>query len=198
MLAALTACGPSGPETPQPSQPNPEGEQLFGPLRIYQRLDFLVGGSDFPAVGRFVFLPGPGDSTFAILALSLPNSALRFRRDGSGFVARYEVDVAVGDSAAPLAALDEVQEVRVRTFRETSRREESIIFQGFLKLPPGEYPARIEVRDLASAAGFISEPVIDVPRFDAGTTSAPIVVYQTIRRESTSKRWPRRTAWWSR
>lgn len=147
----------------------------------------MVGSPEFPVVGEFVFLPGPGDSAYAMLALSLPNRALRFRSAASGFLARYRVAAVVGDSLAPIARLDEEEEVRVRSFRETSRRDESVVFQGIITLPPGQFPAVVEVRDLGSARSFETRVELSVPRFDPPFVTAPIAVYEAdIRGDRTS------------
>ncbi len=147
-------------------------------LAVYRDLGFIVGDDRFPAVGRFVFLPGPGDSSLALLALSLPNSALRFRRESTGFVARYRVEMIVGDSTAPAAQLDELEEVRVSSFRETSRRDESVIFQGFVKLRPGRYPLRLAARDIAAPAGLDLHGELRVPGFTGRWLTAPLVVHR--------------------
>jgi len=184
-LAALAACGPSGSAGPDISvSPLAERERLPNPLGVYRQLGCLVGNRRFAAVGKFVYLPGPADSTYALLALSLPNNALRFRREPPVFLARYQVAVVVGDSAAPAAQLKEIQEVRVRSFRETSRRDESLVFQGLLTLMAGEYPARIDVRDLGSSAGFSAETDLQVPRFGPNSISAPIIAYRVQPRAS--------------
>ncbi|UCC49679.1 MAG: GWxTD domain-containing protein [Gemmatimonadota bacterium] len=176
---ALAACGPSASVHPDISaSPVPESDRLPNPLGVYEQLGHLVGDRRFAAVGKFAYLPGPADSTYAVLALSLPNSALRFRREPPDFLARYRVAVVVGDSAAPAAQLSELEEVRVRTFRETSRRDESVVFQALLTLVPGEYPAEIDVRDLGSSAGFSGATDLRVPRFGPASISAPIVVYR--------------------
>lgn len=173
----VTACGP-----PPSSTLSPEAavrtERGAGILRAYRTLGFVAGDHRFAAVGRFVHLPGPGDSTYTVFGLSLPNAALRFRREPPGFLARYHVSVLIGDTLAPAAELAEGQEVRVRTFRETSRRTESVVFQGFLKLRPGEFTARIRVRDLASSSGLTAEVDLRVPRFGPRTLTAPILVYE--------------------
>lgn len=158
--------------------PTPTAEHTPDPLGVYEELGFLTGDQRFAAVGRFVFVPGPFDSTYAILTLSLPNSALRFRRAPPGFVARYEIDILVGDSAAPAARLSETQEVRIRTFRETARRDESVVSQSFLTLAPGHYPAHVRVSDVASGAGLTADIELRVPRFAAPSITAPIVVYR--------------------
>ncbi len=156
----------------------PAAEPTPNPLRVYEALGFLAGDERFAIVGRFVFVPGPADSSYAILTLSLPNNALRFRRAPPGFVARYEIDVSVGDSAAPTASLSEIQEVRIRTFRETARRDESVVSQSFLTLPPGDYPTQVRVSDVASGAGLSTDLELRVPSYTAPTITAPIVVYR--------------------
>lgn len=181
----LAACGPSGSPGPDISvSPVAAREPLPNPLGVYRQLGCLVGNRRFAAVGKFVYLPGPADSTYAVLALSLPNNALRFHREPPVFLARYQVAVVVGDSAAPAAQLEEIQEVRVRTFRETSRRDESLVFQGLLTLMAGEYPATIDVRDLGSSAGFSAETDLRVPRFGPNSITAPIIAYQAQPRPS--------------
>ncbi len=147
-------------------------------MRVYRELGYIVGDRDFPAVGSFVCLPGPGDSAYAMLALSIPNSALRFRPAAPGYLARYRVTAVVGDTLAPFARLDEAEEVRVRSIRETSRRDESVVFQGIMKLPPGDYPTLVEVRDLNSFNGFSSSLDLRVHRFDPPFVTPPIAVYQ--------------------
>ena len=44
-------------------------------------------------MASFSTLAGPADSTYLLLAISLPNGALRFQREGSGFFAEYSVRV---------------------------------------------------------------------------------------------------------
>lgn len=186
--AVSEACGPGRTSAEALAAPAPAGPTVYDPLAVYRELGFLVGRSTFPIVGRFVYLAGPGDSTYAILALSLPNTALRFRREETGFLARYRVAVAVGDSAAPIATFDEAEDVRVRTFRETSRAEESVVFQGFLTLPHGEYPARVEVEDLGSTRQLVVDTRLHVPDFQGPWTAAPILTYRAEPRTDRASR----------
>jgi GWxTD domain-containing protein len=176
-LGGLAACRSTGPPDLPKVAPTVGSARLPDPLATYRQLGFLVGDR-LRAVGKFVYLPGPADSTYAILAISLPNSALRFRRDPPGFVARYRVDVVVGDSAAPVARLSEPQEVRVRTFRETSRRGESVVYQGFMRLAPGDYHATVKMTDQLSSISTSAVAELHVPAFVPPSVTAPIVVYQ--------------------
>lgn len=179
VFLVTSSCAPA--PAPQPAEPAgaiPSRERTPNSTRVYDQLGFIVGGPDFPVVGEFVYLPGPGDSAYAILALSLPNSALHFRPAAPGLRARYRVIALVGDTLAPIASLAEEEEVRVRSFRETSRHDESVIFQGFVKLQPGDYPARVEVRDLSSTNGFEATLDLRVPRFDPPFVTPPLAVYR--------------------
>ncbi len=82
------------------------------------------------------------------------------------------------------AHLEASEEVRVSTFRETSRRRESVVFQGFLKLLPGAYTAQITVRDGASAAGLAAAVELHVPQFGPGAVSMPLIAYRAEPRAS--------------
>ncbi|KPK61854.1 MAG: hypothetical protein AMS21_08760, partial [Gemmatimonas sp. SG8_38_2] len=178
-------CSPTGAtDEPQPVKSAREQDPAVSSLRIYQELGFVTGDDDFPAVGNFVFLPGPADSSYVIFGLSLSNNALRFRRDQPGFVARYRVVITIVDAAAPAAWLDQTEVVRVSSFRETSRRDESVVFQGYLKLAPGEYLATVVVYDLASSSGFEARITLEVPRFDDVFITSPVIVYRAAPRPS--------------
>jgi GWxTD domain-containing protein len=181
---ALSGCGP-GPGSSVSAGPMPRPPRAHDPLATYRELGYIVGRADFEVVGRFVHLPGPRDSTFTLLALSFPNTSLRFRRDPPGFLARYRVTTVVRDSAgAEVGRLDEIGVVRVHTFRETSRTDESVVFQGYLKLPPGSYRAEVTVNDLGAARGLTAETDLVVPSFQADWITAPILVHRAEGRTS--------------
>jgi hypothetical protein len=38
----------------------------------------MTGSAQFPAVASLATLAGPGDSTYVLLGMSMPNTALRF------------------------------------------------------------------------------------------------------------------------
>ncbi|NIR45482.1 MAG: GWxTD domain-containing protein [Gemmatimonadetes bacterium] len=176
---ASAACGPTGPRSGAlPPGLAPDSARIPNPLAVYDELGLIAGDFAFPAVGRVAYLPGPADSTYAIFALSVSNSALRFRRADPGFLARYNVRIVVGDRVPPAARLETSERVRVASFRETARRDESVVFQGLLVLAPGEYPATFEVRDPASGNGLSVRRQLSVPGFGPGSVSAPLIVYR--------------------
>ena len=68
--------------------------------------------------------------------------------------------------------------MRVRTFQETLRGDESVIYQQFVGLRPGVYTVSVTVRDRNNPATTRQEHVDTVPRFAGRALSSPIPVYQ--------------------
>jgi GWxTD domain-containing protein len=72
--------------------------------------------------------------------------------------------------------------VRVPTFQETQRADESILFQQILRLTPGTYHVSATVRDVGSTSESHAQADYTAPSFAAGTTSGPILAYQATGR----------------
>jgi GWxTD domain-containing protein len=160
--------------------------QLVNTSSFYQRLGRLAAAEPLPFVGIVAFAAGPGDSVITVLGLSLENRALSFQREANLFVARYRVGISFqreGDRAVELSR-DEI--VRVPTFRETLRADESVLFQQLLRLTPGAYNVSVTVRDASSTAESRAQGRYTAPSFQPGTTSAPILAYQATGRASRS------------
>jgi GWxTD domain-containing protein len=152
--------------------------RLFNAQAYYASLGRLAAGEPLPFVGSIAFAQGPGDSTIALLGLSLENRALSFQREGNGFVARYRVDVTLqGEGRAPISVSRE-ELVRVATFQETQRAEESILFQQTFRVEPGGYLVTAALRDPATGTTARAELRTEAPKFGIATTTAPILVYQ--------------------
>ena len=185
LLLAAAACGgarhtPSGGVVPSTEQTLNE---LFNLSALYQRMGRLAAGGPMPFVGTIAYAAGRGDSTIARVGLSFDNHAFAFQRDGRAFSTRFRVEVGfVRPGLPPVQAVrDEI--VRVESFAETQRNDESIIVeQGFL-LAPGSYTVTVTVRDPASNVSSRAEQITDVPGFRAGSTTMPILVYAAQARE---------------
>jgi GWxTD domain-containing protein len=150
---------------------------------IYRRAGFLTASGDIPFVGAARFLAGPTENeTLVVVAFSFPNRSLTFTRDGEQYRAAYDVSYDVRSGTSMVQHRSARSEVRVGSFRETTRSEESVIAQQILTLPPGSYTLDITTRDAsAPRAGRASAPLV-VPRF-ANTSAVTIVpVYQVERR----------------
>lgn len=179
-LAATTGCGSwtrvGAGEQPATAESNITA--LFNAEAYYRKLGRLAAGAPLPFVGSIAFAGGPSDTTLAVVALSLENRALGFQREGNGFVARYRVEMALTrDGSAPIAvSRDEV--VRVATFAETQRNDESVVFQQVFRVNAARYHLATTLRDPATGVTSSAETDIDAPAFRRGSTTAPILAYQ--------------------
>ena len=172
----LAACmnPPKGPPPP-PSQSLTGLVDLSGP---YQALGRIAAGRPIPFVGSVSEVAAAGDSTLVILALSLENRALQFDRESGEFVARYRVDLDLQPTSGLPIRVGKEEAVRVATFAETQRADESVLFQQMVRLLPGSYHYVVTVRDVSNTHQSRAEGEYQVPALSAGTTSAPLIVYQ--------------------
>ncbi len=180
LTASLAGCSQwqqvGSNERPRPSA---DVAKLFDAAAVYDRMGLFVTPAPLAAVGNTHFLAGPtSDSTLVVCTLSLANHSLSFHRDANDFVAEYHVEVAFRADSGSVARLASDQTVRVRTFRETLRADESILFQGFLLVRPGVYTAEVLIRDRNSPASSRRERADTVPRFSGPALAAPIPIYQ--------------------
>ena len=180
LAAGVAACGPARRSA---SGPSPEQGSVVSTLSdassVYGAMGLLVAGPPLPFVATLHYIAdATADSTLAVFGLSLANHALSFQRDGSAFTAHYHVEVAFrADSGSPRQfAGDEA--VRVRTFQETLRADESVIYQQFIGVPPGIYHVTVTVRDRNGPAASHRERTDTVPRFAGQGMTAPLAVYQ--------------------
>ncbi len=72
--------------------------------------------------------------------------------------------------------------VRVATFQETQRADESVLFQQVLRLLPGTYKVTATVRDASSTSESSATADYTAPKFGKATYTAPILTYQATGR----------------
>lgn len=183
--AAGTGCG-SWQRVNAGPQATTEGDviQMFDANALFARLGRLVSAQNVPYVGSVAFVPGPGDSTVGIVAISLANRVFTFERSGNAFAARYRVDYQFDRAGAPPVIVGRDEVIRVGSFQETMRTDESILLQQRVSLKPGNYQLTVRVRDLGNAlTGIASERVV-APAFGPGSYTAPILVYRVRGRAS--------------
>ncbi|HMI56863.1 MAG TPA: GWxTD domain-containing protein [Gemmatimonadaceae bacterium] len=133
----------------------------------------------FPFVGQIRYLSGASvDSTLALITLSFANRSLTFNGDGGGQRAAYVVTIDVQQGPKVIRHFDAHKVIRVASFHETQRDDESVIFQQFLSVPPGEYSISVSVRDENSGSSNVQQLSVKIPRFSPSTLSTPISVYQ--------------------
>ncbi|HEX2449653.1 MAG TPA: hypothetical protein VHJ69_00850, partial [Gemmatimonadales bacterium] len=181
-VAVALGCGGGGKgQSGAPESPSPAADESQVPgvtAAVFRRLGRLAAGDPLPFVGTMVFADGPGDTTIAILALSLENRSLTFEREPSAYVARYRVDVNVKPVTGAPVDVGREETVRVATLQETSRTDESVLFQQTFRLLPGKTQVAVAVRDVSSGLEGRAEREYEVPAFGPGTTTDPILTYQ--------------------
>lgn len=190
-LLALSACGggraPAATGTggrvataPTTVPPN----LSFDPVPLYREAGMLARGLPLPFVGRVVyFASSTPDTTHALVALSLANSALSFTREADDrFRASYSVAISVRRGTEVVARAETTEEVVVGAFRETTRSDETLIFQQVIDVGPGEYELVVALRDEGSQRNGQEQAPMRVPRLDQGSFTAPLPVVEVTPR----------------
>jgi GWxTD domain-containing protein len=185
LVASTIGCG-SWKRVGSEEQPRPTEAltRLLNTTQFYTRLGRIAAGDPMPFVGTVAFAAGPGDSVIAVLGLSLENRAFAFQREGNSFVARYRVALSFKRDGAPPVDLAREELVRVATFQETQRADESVLFQQVLRLVPGTYKVTATVRDASSTAESSGTAEYTAPKFGKASYSGPILTYQATGRGS--------------
>lgn len=172
--------GATGTPTPQRADPRTIGQGTSG---LYEQMGLFAAEEPFPFVGSVAFLAGATpDSTLAVVSVSLPSRALAFAREGEGYRASYGVRLELRQGAALVRQVEAQPVVRVRSFRETTRSDESVLFHQVLAVPPGQYVLTMTLRDMSSARTGSEEQLIVIPRLGPGGVGSPLVVYEVTPR----------------
>lgn len=183
--AALGGCT-SWQRVADPGTTSPEESlvQLFNPGGLYRSLGRLVAMEGVPYIGSVAFLPGPGDSTRTLIGLSLTNRSLAFERRGDFYEARYRVEYTLArPGTAPVTAGRDAT-IRVASLQESLRTDESILLQQELVTAPGDYTLTVRVADRSTGQAGVVADSLTVPRFGAGSYTAPILAYEVRGRGS--------------
>jgi GWxTD domain-containing protein len=183
------AAGASMPRATPSGSPLESRHSINDVLAPYRSAGFLVGTGELPFVGSVAYLAGPTpDSTLALLAFSLPSKPLSFNREADRFHAAYDVVFVFSRDSAILKRVLRHEDVRVASFAETTRDEESVIFQQFVLLPPGPARVSISARDGGSTHVGIVTAALQVPRFDSVAIAPPVPVLRAQGRTSREAR----------
>ena len=187
LIGAAAGCG-NWKRVGDPDQPAPSETltRALNTTQFYQKLGRLAGAEPLPFIGTVAFAAGPADSVIGVFGLSLENRALAFQREGNVFVARYRVSLGFQREGSPSLDLAREEVVRVPTFQETQRADESVLFQQILRLVPGTYKVSVTVRDVGSTSESRADADFTAPRFGSGSYTAPILAYQATGRGNLS------------
>jgi GWxTD domain-containing protein len=151
--------------------------------RVYREAGLIVETTPVPFVGTTdVFATNTPDTTLVLVTLSLPNRALTFVHEGDHYRAAYDVIVDARRNGSSVTRTQGRQTVRVSSYRETSRGDESLIFQQYLRLAPDGYTLNLMVRDAESGRTTTRDAPVTVPRISRNGASSAVAVYEATPR----------------
>src|SRR5690606_4181252 len=110
----------------------------------------------------------------------------RFQREESGFLGEYAVRITFLRDSVPVREVRRREVVRIPSFAETGRTEESVVFQELIPVEPGEYTVGAQGRCPHSSGAFRAVDSRRVPRdgVSARRLSEPVCVCRATGRES--------------
>lgn len=148
-------------------------------------MGLLAEGGETPFVGSVSFLGGKTpDSTLFLLTVSVPTKALTFVRENDRYRASYSATLALTRTNETARRYETHQIVRVTSFKETTRSDESVLYQQAVRVRPGTYDLSFSFRDDAGSKGSSIDATVNVPRIASGSLSSPIPVYEVTPRNS--------------
>lgn len=156
--------------------------------RLYREAGLIVETTPVPFVGTTdVFATETPDTTLVLVTLSLPNRGLTFVHEGDHYRGAYDVIIDARRSGTSVKRTQGRQTVRVASYRETSRGDESLIFQQYLRLAPESYTVNLTVRDAESGRTTTRDFPVTVPRLSVTGASSAVAVYSAdprVRRDT--------------
>src|SRR3954471_8702610 len=170
---------------PDPRLLPPAGTPAPDISELYRRIGLIAAPGAVSFVGKVSSFATPRpDTTLVLVSISISNRALTFAREGDRYRAPYEVRVALNRGATEAASVNVMEIVRVGSFREINRTDESVIFQHYFHVPPGDYSLSVMVRDVGGSRSATQETPLNVPTLQPGKLSTPLLVYDAKGRSS--------------
>ncbi|HEU4747482.1 MAG TPA: hypothetical protein VFS56_03205, partial [Gemmatimonadaceae bacterium] len=175
----ISGCGSSRTGTGNPRALPTGGVSAPDISQLYRQIGLMAAPNPLSFVGKIAsFASSNPDTTLVLVSISIPNRALTFSREGDRYRAPYEVRLAVTRGMTEAASINATEIVRVGSFREINRTDESIIFQHFLRIPPGSYTLSTAVRDVGGSRTSTQQVAVTIPTLTAGKFSIPVLVYE--------------------
>ena len=161
----------------------PDGEAPADVSELYRSIGLLAAPSPLAFVGKVSsFASARPDTTLVLASISVPNRALTFSREGDRYRAQYEVKISMSRGDVEVANVNAMEIVRVGSFRETNRTDESVIFQHYFHVAPGVYTLSAIVRDVGGSRTATQQAMVSVPSLSTGRFSTPLLVYEAAGR----------------
>ncbi|MBK5280779.1 MAG: GWxTD domain-containing protein [Nitrospiraceae bacterium] len=187
ILTLVLGCPRSG-SRPRGERRPQRGEVIgtvAGVTDLYRQAGFIAEAAPIAFIGSVRYLAGPGDTTLVLIGFSMANRALTFVREGDRYRAGYGITADLRQGGSTVRHIEAHEVVRVISFKETTRNDESVIFQQILSVSPGQYVLSLAVRDEGSSRAGSHEEILNVPRLSAGRLATPISVYEVQARTTT-------------
>jgi GWxTD domain-containing protein len=182
----LGACSPTVTRpTPGSNLPvlQPDGGADSDVSELYRQIGLLATPNPLAFVGKIsAFASAYPDTTLVLASISVPNRALTFTREGDRYRAPYEVKLTMNRGDVEAASVNAMEIVRVGSFREINRTDESVIFQHFFHVRPGVYTFSVMVRDIGGSRTATQQAAVTVPTLGTGRLSTPLLVYEAMGR----------------
>jgi GWxTD domain-containing protein len=191
LIGTVSACGPGSQRRPVQA-PGPEAQSTRratptqpDAVRLYRQMGLLAEGGETPFVGSVAFLGGKtADSTMFVLTVSIPSRALTFVRENDRYRASYSATLSLTRASESARRFETHHIVRVASFKETTRSDESVLYQQLVLVRPGSYELSFALRDDAGGKGSSIDATMSVPRIADGSLSSPIPVYEVAPRST--------------
>ena len=182
LVGACSSSSTTTRPTPEPNiralQPD-SGAATSDVSELYRRIGLLAAPNPLSFVGKISsFASRHPDTTLVLASISVPNRALTFAREGDRYRAPYEVKLTMSRGNVDVATINVMEIVRVGSFREINRTDESVIFQHYFHVPPGTYNLSMAIRDVGGSRAASQQATITVPSLTTGRFSTPLLVYE--------------------
>jgi GWxTD domain-containing protein len=152
---------------------------------VYLRHELIAASSPVPFVGRISFLAGPhADSALALLSISLASRSLTFSREGDRYRAGYDVIAELKSATGTRKVVDATESVRLLTYQETQRNDETVIFQRFFQVFPGTYELSLTLRDVVGGRTSAFQSGLTAPNPRVRGISSPVLVHEGETRDN--------------
>lgn len=185
-LPVTLACGGSNPgRAPgRALEVLPTDGALTDATRFYRAMGLASAHTPVSFVGKVAYFASPNpDTTIMLVSVSIPTRSLTFAREGDVYRSQYAVQLRLNRAGAEVQRVDASEVVRVGSFRETTRTDESVIFQRYVRVAPGPYTIGFTIRDMGSTRTSADTLGVSVPRLGSESVSSPVAVYQIRARE---------------
>jgi len=161
----------------------PPGDSPSDVSELYRQIGLMATPSPLAFVGKIsMFATGRPDTTLVLVSISVPNRALTFTREGDRYRAPYEVKLTMNLGDVEAATINAMEIVRVGSFREINRTDESVIFQHYFHVPPGSYTLTAMIRDVGGSRTATQQALVRVPTLSIGRFATPLLVYEALGR----------------